>query len=471
MDDNYDLLTVKELKTLLKQRGFPSSGRKAELTQILRQNSTPNKSAPSSPKSKRLKTPTKSKKLKLSSNKALPAPQNALISEEALQEFRRICAETRSKITLFQKPWSTLKFFLFELFTHLRDNLLWILDHHLAVIFILAFSLLSVLLYFTEGIHQPWVNACEQFLQLAFWWVSLGVLSSVGLGTGLHTFLLYLGPFIAKTTMAAWECNSVDFETYGPNSFVCPASSTTSKVSFSAILSKVRLEAFLWGAGTALGELPPYFVARTARLSGENPEEIEEEIEEIELLGKKSTKKLSLFLRLKKTVHDLVNKVGFFGILLCASIPNPLFDLAGITCGHFLVPFSTFFGATLIGKALVKTHLQMILVVLVFSKEYFDAITNFVHIWAPSFSNSLELFLQNQRATFHRSSEDHHLDSKAPNQKNLLATLWDGVLLIMLSYFAISIINSLAQSYAKRQDDNTIRQLRGQREHILKSIQ
>eukprot|EP00126_Sphaerothecum_destruens_P005907 Sdes_comp19105_c0_seq2m9789 len=113
----------------------------------------------------------------------------------------------------------------------------------------------------------------------------------------------------------------------------------------------------------------------------------------------------------------------------------------------------------------------MILVVLVFSKEYFDAITNFVHIWAPSFSNSLELFLQNQRATFHRSSEDHHLDSKAPNQKNLLATLWDGVLLIMLSYFAISIINSLAQSYAKRQDDNTIRQLRGQREHILKSIQ
>eukprot|EP00126_Sphaerothecum_destruens_P005905 Sdes_comp19105_c0_seq2m9787 len=365
MDDNYDLLTVKELKTLLKQRGFPSSGRKAELTQILRQNSTPNKSAPSSPKSKRLKTPTKSKKLKLSSNKALPAPQNALISEEALQEFRRICAETRSKITLFQKPWSTLKFFLFELFTHLRDNLLWILDHHLAVIFILAFSLLSVLLYFTEGIHQPWVNACEQFLQLAFWWVSLGVLSSVGLGTGLHTFLLYLGPFIAKTTMAAWECNSVDFETYGPNSFVCPASSTTSKVSFSAILSKVRLEAFLWGAGTALGELPPYFVARTARLSGENPEEIEEEIEEIELLGKKSTKKLSLFLRLKKTVHDLVNKVGFFGILLCASIPNPLFDLAGITCGHFLVPFSTFFGATLIGKALVKTHLQVIISFLV----------------------------------------------------------------------------------------------------------
>lgn len=40
-------------------------------------------------------------------------------------------------------------------------------------------------------------------------------------------------------------------------------------------------------------------------------------------------------------------------------IPNPLFDLAGITCGHFLVPFWTFFGATLIGKAIIKMHLQV----------------------------------------------------------------------------------------------------------------
>ena len=32
--------------------------------------------------------------------------------------------------------------------------------------------------------------------------------------------------------------------------------------------SKVRVEAFCWGAGTAIGELPPYFMARAARLSG-----------------------------------------------------------------------------------------------------------------------------------------------------------------------------------------------------------
>ena len=43
-----------------------------------------------------------------------------------------------------------------------------------------------------------------------------------------------------------------------------------------------------------------------------------------------------------------------------AQIPNPLFDLAGITCGHFLVPFWTFFGATMIGKAVIKMHIQVL---------------------------------------------------------------------------------------------------------------
>jgi membrane protein YqaA with SNARE-associated domain len=65
--------------------------------------------------------------------------------------------------------------------------------------------------------------------------------------------------------------------------------------------------------------------------------------------------------RLKLGMEMIVSRVGFFGILLFASIPNPLFDLAGITCGHFLIPFWTFFGATLVGKAIVKMHVQVAL--------------------------------------------------------------------------------------------------------------
>jgi len=48
-----------------------------------------------------------------------------------------------------------------------------------------------------------------------------------------------------------------------------------------------------------------------------------------------------------------------YTILFGSQIPNPLFDLAGITCGHFLIPFWTFFGATLIGKAIIKMHIQV----------------------------------------------------------------------------------------------------------------
>ncbi|RWV91738.1 hypothetical protein GW17_00045945, partial [Ensete ventricosum] len=41
-------------------------------------------------------------------------------------------------------------------------------------------------------------------------------------------------------------------------------------------------------------------------------------------------------------------------------VPNPLFDLAGIMCGQFGISFLKFFVATLIGKALIKTHIQVI---------------------------------------------------------------------------------------------------------------
>ena len=73
-------------------------------------------------------------------------------------------------------------------------------------------------------------------------------------------------------------------------------------------------------------------------------------------------------------MHKIVVNLGFFGILLCASVPNPLFDLAGIICGHFNVPFWTFFGATVIGKAIIKCNLQSFAVLLFFSTDVREVI-------------------------------------------------------------------------------------------------
>jgi uncharacterized membrane protein YdjX (TVP38/TMEM64 family) len=82
--------------------------------------------------------------------------------------------------------------------------------------------------------------------------------------------------------------------------------------------------------------------------------------------------------RAKIIIYDNLEKYGFLTILACASIPNPLFDLAGITCGHFRIPFKTFFTATLIGKAIIKVHIQMLFIITVFRKQTIEWILGFV---------------------------------------------------------------------------------------------
>ena len=93
-----------------------------------------------------------------------------------------------------------------------------------------------------------------------------------------------------------------------------------------------------------------------------------------------SNAQLDLMTRGKLFMHDLVHRAGFFGILAAASIPNPLFDLAGITCGHFLIPFWTFFGATLIGKAVVKMHIQKMFIIFLFSKHHVDSLLDIIKV-------------------------------------------------------------------------------------------
>merc|ERR1719225_513708 len=94
---------------------------------------------------------------------------------------------------------------------------------------------------------------------------------------------------------------------------------------------------------------------------------------------KKANNDLNWFDRAKLGIERLVERVGFFGILACASIPNPLFDLAGITCGHFLVPFWTFFGATVIGKAIIKMHIQKLFIIFAFNEKLIETVVSQIH--------------------------------------------------------------------------------------------
>lgn len=62
----------------------------------------------------------------------------------------------------------------------------------------------------------------------------------------------------------------------------------------------------------------------------------------------------------------IIQQHGFMGILLLASWPNAAFDLCGICCGAFLMPFWQFFGATLIGKGVIKVSGQAMFFVALF---------------------------------------------------------------------------------------------------------
>ena len=298
----------------------------------------------------------------------------------------------------------------------------------------------------------------------------MGIASSIGLGTGLHTFLLYLGPFIAQVTLAAYECGSIKFPRPPyPHEIVCPSSSIindtmisndlleTGPISFWKILWKVKLEAFFWGLGTALGELPPYFMARAARLGTRNTGEDDDDEELIRFqqlildAELNHLENFSFFERIRYYVFRLIERVGFFGILLCASIPNPLFDLAGITCGYFLISFWRFFFATIIGKALIKMSIQTVFIIFLFSEHHVERLIRLMrHI--PYYGRLLQTpfkeWLKEEKEKMHRKTGEK-LTVQA-TRVSLLSKMFNFFVAAMIAYFIISIINSLAQRYYKR---------------------
>jgi len=371
--------------------------------------------------------------------------------------------QERSKLVIWRSPFFTLYYFFLEFLVYINTILISLWQNKFKVLLTIFSFIFTYFIYHTDGVHQQYLTEFQKHFIWCFYWVGLGVLSSVGLGTGLHTFVLYLGPHIAAVTLAAYECVSVDFPSPPyPEDIICPESEGSS-ISVWMIISKVRLEAFMWGAGTAIGELPPYFMARASRLSGQIDEE-ELELQEL-VEEKKSTnadlmengicskggekKKFSIMDKAKIAVHDLVQRVGFWGILLCASVPNPLFDLAGITCGHFLIPFWTFFGATLIGKAVIKMHIQKLFVVFMFSEKHVQHVVELFG-YIPHYGKLLQApfleYLEKQKAKLHFKSGTAHI----PAGESWLGWIFEKLVISMVIYFVISIINSMAQNYHKR---------------------
>ncbi|XP_074598540.1 vacuole membrane protein 1-like [Brevipalpus obovatus] len=379
---------------------------------------------------------------------------------------------SRDELVLWYSPLKTLKYFFREIAISIAELFRW-LRKNLSYLRVAFFLLFVVLVAWNIG-HlentkdgRAFMKASMKKIVWCLYWIGLGVLSSIGLGSGLHTFILYLGPHIAKVTLAAYECSSLEFpEPPYPDDITCPESSSNNSVDISllAIMSKVQLESVMWGFGTAIGELPPYLLARMKRLSGSS-------VEELESIDKNGTNKIkdvpvkstefnssnskTMIKRLQDGLNNLIHqtelyvqcfvkKVGFFGIMVSASIPNPLFDLVGITCGHYLVPFSTFFGATVVGKAVIKIHVQQFFVIMMFNErqtETFLKIIRNLPFMGQYLGETFRQILLDQKARLH---------GKVVSEPHWIASLFDYLVLIMVAYFVLSIVNSLAQKYHSR---------------------
>jgi hypothetical protein len=63
------------------------------------------------------------------------------------------------------------------------------------------------------GPHRSLLDELDQDLLFISWWLMLGVLSSIGFGSGMHSGLLYLFPHLLVITTTSEKCNTLDFDT------------------------------------------------------------------------------------------------------------------------------------------------------------------------------------------------------------------------------------------------------------------
>jgi len=223
-----------------------------------------------------------------------------------------------------------------------------------------------------------WLEASA--LETLFW-IGCGVLSTIGLGSGVQTGALFLFPHVCRLALA-WSKEQQQQDQGG-------MSHAPSLVS---LLWSVAIPGFWSGGGSAAGELVPFVLARVIRQSGKDPFDLLNvepasalrSFDRDEITSSQSTvRSIDSFSSSESlSGHDLIEESicwtprlllsntrvamerqlstnTFWKIFTLAVVPNALFDLAGLICGASSdVTWWQFFSATWLAKALVRTPAQ-----------------------------------------------------------------------------------------------------------------
>jgi len=226
-----------------------------------------------------------------------PAPRAASTSA-AEKAARQKAREAIDELTLFTRPFDTLRHFGIVFGNFLMRPVHAALDpQNAAVTGTLAAAVLALLVARSvPGPHHAPLMHLEHTVMYTIWWFGLGVASSVGLGTGAHTGSLFLFPHICAVVRTAENNNKVNFDptydswsippklaqAFKPLELSPSQSKALPEPTFWSLYLSLLYPVIVWGVGTALGELPPYLVAYGHAKAGEADEEYEEILKEVE---------------------------------------------------------------------------------------------------------------------------------------------------------------------------------------------
>jgi hypothetical protein len=203
------------------------------------------------------------------SNDQIPLTANIIAGIE-LEKLRY-----RESLTLFQAPLLTIRLFLTAAIEFIAATLKDVLHHPLFLYFIFPVVSLWAVLKQIDGPHTYLVESSQFWAEFVAWWVGLGIQSSIGLGSGLQSGVLFVFPHIIGTCLAAQSCSTLDFDSYSnmwfrssETLFQCPPlTESSTPVTYFGTWRKIIIVCFLQAAGTAIGEVPPYWMTRSARLA------------------------------------------------------------------------------------------------------------------------------------------------------------------------------------------------------------
>src|SRR3990167_920689 len=107
-------------------------------------------------------------------------------------------SQNKRKASIIFSPILTITLFSQVLLEGIKDAIKFSIQHKITQYIIFPIILTYLILNNIPGEHQIYVNALEWSVEFFVWWFGLGVLSSIGLGTGMHTGVLFLFPHIFK---------------------------------------------------------------------------------------------------------------------------------------------------------------------------------------------------------------------------------------------------------------------------------